>query len=390
MPSKGSPRNSEPSLPILPSGTEILREIEKASEKGRKSLSFTTTIHSDEMLEDEIREKARGLGVHLIGFSEPERTDYAKIVRERIAKGLIPPELVERTECFRIPEVYADPKRSLPSARTLICVGGGYLERREQPKDMRKRVAIARHYWRDSYTDLERKRDLLIDFLRAKGYEAEIARMHPRETARLTGIAWIGRNNLAINPALGSWALYYPLVTDALVEPTPRIEKSCPPKCTRCTDACPTKALVAPYTLDASRCINYLLEQDTPVPTWARHLVNNRINGCDTCQEVCPMNKKAEPAPQPLTARSLDPELVPYPMIERCFEVTDREMSESYGHMDWYEPDVRYMRRNALLALGNSNDETLRPIAERYENSEDPLLKDHARWAMKMLDRRAI
>jgi len=337
------------------------------------------------MLEDEIRCKARELSIPLIGFSEPEKTDYAKIVRERIERGLITKEMMKRTECLRTPEVYADPKNSLPDAKTLVCIGGAYLEKREQPSDMSRRAWIARHFWRDSYTDLERKRDLLIEFLRSMGFKAEIAKMHPRETARMTGIAWIGRNNFAINPTYGSWTLYNPLVTDAKIEPAPRIQKSCPTNCRKCMDACPTKAIVEPFVLDPRRCINYILEEDTPVPGYARHLIGNRINGCDTCQEACPMNKKVELAPQPLTARALDPGFGPFPTLERCFEVTDHEMEQNYAHMDWYEPKVRYLRRNALIAVGNSNERDLVHLAKKYKNSEDPVLKDHALWAIDRL-----
>jgi epoxyqueuosine reductase len=337
------------------------------------------------MLEDEIRCKVRELSIPLIGFSEPEKTDYAKIVRERIERGFITKEMMKRTECFRTPEAYADPKSSLPDAKTLVCIGGAYLEKREQPSDMSRRAWIARHFWRDSYTDLERKRDSLIEFLRSKGFKAEIAKMHPRETARMTGIAWIGRNNFAINPTYGSWTLYYPLVTDARIEPTPRIQKSCPTNCRKCMDACPTKAIVEPFVLDPRRCINYMLEEDTPAPGYARHLIGNRINGCDTCQEACPMNKKVELAPQPLTARAFDPGFVPFPTLERCFEVTDHEMEQNYAHMDWYEPKVRYLRRNALIAVGNSNERDLIHLAKKYKNSEDPVLKDHALWAIDRL-----
>jgi len=337
------------------------------------------------MLEDEIRGKARELSIHLIGFSRPDKTDYAKIVHERIEKGLIPKELIERNECFRTPEVYADPKRSLPDAKTLICIGGAYLEKESLPADMSRRAWIARHLRRDSYTDLERKRDHLIEFLRSKGFKADTAKMHPRETARMTGIAWIGRNNFAINPTYGSWTLYYPLVTDALIEPTPRIQKSCPTNCRKCIDACPTKALAEPFVLDASRCINYILEMDTPIPSFARYLIGNRINGCDSCQEACPMNKKVELAPQPLTARAPEPELVPFPALERCFEVTDGEMKQNYAYMDWYDAKVRYLRRNALIAVGNSSQKDLIHLAEKFRDSEDPVLKDHARWAIERL-----
>jgi epoxyqueuosine reductase len=336
-------------------------------------------------VEGDLREKAKEMGMHLIGFSAIEKTSYAEIVRSRISQGLIPEEIVELTECFQVPDVFADPTRSLAGAKTLICVGQSYLERKSAPKDMSMRGVIGRHYWRDSYTDLVKKRDEMVKHLRSAGFKAEKAKVHPREAAKLTGLAWIGRNALAINPTYGSWALYYSIVTDAVIEPSQRIIKSCPEKCRKCMEACPTKALVEPYVLDVNRCLNHILGQRGPYPDFARIPAGNRVNGCDKCQEVCPMNSAAKPAPKHLTARELDPELVPYPKLDRCFEVTDREMADNYAHMDWFEPSTRSLRRNALIAAGNSGEKELLKIAKKYERSEDDVLKNHAKWARERL-----
>ena len=336
-------------------------------------------------LEGEVREKARELSIALIGFSAVEKTNYAEIVHERIAKGLIPRDIIERIECFRTPEIFADPRKSLASAKTLICIGQPYFEKKAVPDDMSRRASIARHVWRDSYTDVESKRDALVEFLRSKGFDAAKAKMHPREAAKLTGISWIGKNNFAINPTYGSWALYCSMVTDAMIEPTPRIDKRCPENCRRCMDACPSKALVAPYTLEVERCLNFIMEENGPAPSYARPLLGNRINGCDACQEACPMNKKVPPAPEPLTAKIPDPKLVPFPELERCFQVGEREMEKNFSHMDWYEPKVRYLRRNALIAIGNSGEKSLLKTAKKFGDSDDSVLSDHARWAIEKL-----
>ncbi|MGQ9588026.1 MAG: epoxyqueuosine reductase [Thermoplasmata archaeon] len=250
---------------------------------------------------------------------------------------------------------------------------------------MQIRGAIARHYWRDTYADILAKRDLLIGFLRSKGYRADKAKIHPREAAKLAGLAFIGRNALAINPTYGSWALYYALVTDAELEPSPRLDKGCPKNCRRCMDACPTRALVEPYVLNVNRCLNYIMEEQGPVQSWAREAIGNRINGCDTCQDACPFNAKPRHAPEPITARLPDSELVPWPKLRRCFSVTQEEMEKNYGFMDWYEPKVRYLRRNALIAVGNSGAKELAPLARRLERSKNPVLRDHAVWALRRL-----
>jgi epoxyqueuosine reductase QueG len=120
-------------------------------------------------LEGELRDKAAELRIDLIGFSRIEKTSYEETVLGRIKRGLIPKEMIENTECFQLPDVYSDPERSLAGARTLIYVGAPYLEVRSPPKNMNRRGAIARHVWRETYRDLNSKRDLLVDFLRSMG-----------------------------------------------------------------------------------------------------------------------------------------------------------------------------------------------------------------------------
>lgn len=340
-------------------------------------------------IEEEVREKASELRIDLLGFGPVERTMYREIVMDRMRRGLIPARMEDGSECFRNPELYSDGRYSLPEAKTLISVGGPYFEERPIPKDMSFRAAIARHFWRDSYTDLARKRDGLVEFLRSRGYKAERAMVHPREAARITGLTWIGRNALAINPTYGSWVLYFALVTDAKLEPTPKTDKDCPAGCRKCIEACPTRALVEPYVLDVNKCLNYITESRWPVPYWAMELLGNRINGCDVCQEVCPMNKRAKPAPQPMTARKPDPELVPYPLIERLFSVDGREMEENYGYMDWDEPSTRFLKRNALVAAGNSGERDLLRFARQYAVSRDEMLREPARWAVDKLSGKA-
>ena len=334
-------------------------------------------------LEQRIRTKAEELHIDLIGFSKTEKTSYAKVVKERIARGLINENMVSTTECFRFPETYADPDKSLHGAHTLICVGSAYLEEREKPKTMALHGTIGRHVWRDSYTDLSNKRDELIKYLKELGFKAEPAKVHPREAARATGLAWIGRDAFAINPTHGSWAVYYALVTDADIAPTTRIAKTCPRNCRKCMDACPTKAIVEPYVLNVGRCLNYLMEEKGSVPVEFREAMGNRINGCDTCQEVCPMNSRARPASTSRTAAAPDPELAPYPKLARLFEVTQSEMDKNFAHMDWHEPTIRYLIRNALIAVGNSGEKELAEIAKRFTDSDDDMLKELAHWVLE-------
>lgn len=103
-------------------------------------------------------------------------------------------------------------------------------------------------------------------------------------------------------------------------------------------------------------------------PRYPKTITNTKIAGRRRSIQdaTVPMNGKVRPAPQPMIARVPDPNLVPWPTIERCFEVTEEEMKSEYGYMDWYKVEVRYLWRNTIITIGDSGEKDLANIAERF------------------------
>jgi len=157
--------------------------------------------------------------------------------------------------------------------------------------------------------------------------------------------------------------------------------------CSRCQDACPTGALIEPGVLDARRCLAWLVQSTGSFPEEYRRALGDRIYGCDECQQVCPINRLADRRSPPPMPDGDDRRWVD---LLDLLDATDEELLAAHGR--WYIPDrdPRYLRRNALVALGNVGD-GLDPEVERtlrtWLDGDDPLLVEHAQWAARELDR---
>ena len=197
--------------------------------------------------------------------------------------------------------------------------------------------------------------------------------------------------SLLLVPGVGSWCVLGSVVTDAPLEATDPLgptghAEGCGP-CTRCMDACPTGALVAPGVLDARRCLAWVVQAPGAIPVELRAAMGDRIYGCDDCQEVCPVNRLADrhrPPGRPEAGSVAAVDLL------WLLEATDDEVLAAAGR--WYvaERDPRYLRRNALVALGNvgdPGDPTTAAALARWSAADDALLAEHARWAADRLGR---
>ena len=195
----------------------------------------------------------------------------------------------------------------------------------------------------------------------------------------------------------GSWHFLGEIYTTLPLPPDQAINDHCG-DCRRCLDACPTAAIVAPYEVDARRCISYLtIELPGAIPVALRPLVGNRIYGCDDCQEVCPPNRLADRRGEGVavaldgsSGSGVDAGRVD---LLQMLDADDGSLLEMAGR--WYVPDrdPQHLRRNVLLVLGNTADGTDLEVASRlrrYLCGDDPDLASHAAWAALRLGRRDL
>jgi epoxyqueuosine reductase len=202
-----------------------------------------------------------------------------------------------------------------------------------------------------------------------------------REAAARSGVGFYGKNTMLITRRHGSWVVLGTLVTTAELEATPPLDAGCG-SCTLCIDACPTDALEEAGVLDATRCLSYWTQSADPFPEEYREALGDRVYGCDICQDVCPWNRGVERrrAGDPGT-RSVVAE--PHVSLADWLQAGDEELAERYDRLFVPRNDPRYLRRNALVALGNAGGDA--SLAEPYAESADPLLREHAEWALERL-----
>src|SRR5208283_3805686 len=203
-----------------------------------------------------------------------------------------------------------------------------------------------------------------------------------RVFAKYAGVGWIGKNTCIINQKKGSWLFLGVILTSLELEPDLPAPDRCG-TCTRCIDACPTDAIIAPYQLDANKCISYLtIEKRGSIPEKLRAGLGHQLFGCDICQDVCPWNRKA-PA---TTAPEFQPRpgLV-NPALDWLAEMSDEEFRTTFRGSPIRRTKRPGLRRNAAIAMGNSGNPEFLPIIEKLATDEDESVAEAARWAKKRL-----
>ncbi|MDQ3983025.1 MAG: tRNA epoxyqueuosine(34) reductase QueG [Actinomycetota bacterium] len=281
------------------------------------------------------------------------------------------------------PEVSCHPETLLPDARTVISAALCYYAPGPEPSPGEGRMP--RYTWSDAYAELREKLDELGRRLGAEYRVLVDANQHvDREAAARSGVGFYGKNTLLITRKHGSWVVLGTLVTTAELEPTPPLELDCG-SCRLCIDACPTAALDEPGVLDANRCLSYWTQSKHPIPDAYRDPLGDRVYGCDICQDVCPWNRGIEKRraddPQPAAAEATV-------SLVDWLEAEDADLRVRYERLFVPRNDPRYLRRNALVALGNNGEPQHRPMLERYAGSDDPMLREHAGWALTRLNER--
>lgn len=204
-----------------------------------------------------------------------------------------------------------------------------------------------------------------------------------RVYAKYAGVGWIGKNTCILNQKLGSWLFLGVILTSLDLEPDFPAPDRCG-SCTRCIEACPTDALIAPYQLDSNKCISYLtIEKRGPIPEEIRAGMGRHVFGCDICQDVCPWNRKAPPT----AVDEFQPrEGLVNPALERLAEMSSEEFQHNFRGSPIRRAKRSGLRRNAVIAMGNSGDQRFLPVLAKLEEDEDAIVAEHAHWARGRLE----
>ena len=286
---------------------------------------------------------------------------------------------------FRNPARSTDPTRILAGARSLV-VGARRTPAARLAEVGAGRMRIAAYARHDHYADLRASLQVVAERLRSDGWLAIVVAddnsLVDRAAAVRAGVGWWGRNANVLVPGRGSWFVLGSVVTDAPLTPSTPLNDGCG-TCRQCLDGCPTGAILDNGVIDARRCLAWLVQAPGPIPREFREALGGRLYGCDDCQEVCPVGR-----PERTTDGRED--LRADVESSDVLDATDDELLERFGR--WYiaERDPRYLRRNALVALGNTGSGTDPDVVRRMRRAlddPDPLIRSHAVWAAGRLDR---
>jgi epoxyqueuosine reductase len=203
-----------------------------------------------------------------------------------------------------------------------------------------------------------------------------------RVYAKYAGVGWIGKNTCILNQKLGSWLFLGVILTSLELAPDLPAPDRCG-TCTRCIDACPTNAFIAPYQLDSNKCISYLtIEKRGPIPEDMREGMGRHVFGCDICQDVCPWNRKA---PATSAAEFQPREGLVNPALDWLAEMSTEEFRQKFRGSPIRRTKRTGLRRNAVIAMANSGDEAFLPVVKRLAADEDAVIAETANWAIERL-----
>jgi epoxyqueuosine reductase len=328
----------------------------------------------------ELERAAQELGIDVVGAAPAEAYEETELhIAERRARGLF----ADMRFTMARPDVSCHPETLLPGARTVVSAALCYYA--EEPPLESGEGRLPRYTWFDAYAELREKLDALGRLLGGEYRVLVDDNAHvDREAAARAGVGFYGKNTLLITRRHGSWVVLGTLVTDVEIEPTPRLELDCG-SCTLCIEACPTGALDEPGVLDSTKCLSYWTQAAAPIPEEYRAELGSQVYGCDICQDVCPWNRGVE---KRRAGDALPPEAEPHVSLVEWLAAEEDELVQHYERLFVPKNDARYLRRNALVALGNTGREEDRTVIEPFLADEDPLLREHAAWALARIAER--
>ena len=327
-----------------------------------------------------VKARARELGFDRVAIGPAEPPEHGDALEAWLDAGYAGTMgYLDRGRADRL-----NPARLLPGCRSVVAVAMSYNPAEREP-DVEWR-SISRYARGRDYHDVIRPRLVeLGEFIRtAAGAASRVAvdssAVLERDLAARAGLGWFGKNTNLLTPSLGSYFFIGIVLTTAVLPFDQREPDRCG-TCTACLDACPTQAFVAPYVLDARRCISYLtIEHRGDIAGELAERIGEWVFGCDVCQEVCPWNRKAEPGREPALgpAGSFGP-------LESLLELDPEAFRARFRGSPLTRTKRAGLLRNAAIVLANRGERAAAGALGRALGDEEPVVRRAAAWALEKL-----
>jgi epoxyqueuosine reductase len=331
-----------------------------------------------------IQDKARQLGFILAGVTSSEPLTSYDIFEEWLNNrrhGSMSYLSEERNRIRR-----ADIKQILPECKSVLVLAIPYSPLSEKKI---QDPTIAAYAIGDDYHDvLPEKLRTIVAFIEEQvghtipnRYYTDTGPILERELAQRAGLGWIGKNSMLINPQAGSTFFLAEILLGIELEPDQPFTTDHCGTCTRCITACPTQCILPNRTLDARKCISYLtIENKEKIPTELRANIQNWVFGCDVCQQVCPWNRFSLPA-YPAFESSIS-----LPVLTSDLLLAPSEFNQRFKKSPIKRAKRRGYLRNLATVVGNRKNKKDIPILEQAAHDSEPLVKEHAKWAIGQIE----
>ena len=337
-----------------------------------------------------IRQRARDLGFEECRFTSAAAPATADNFQEWLDRG----EHGEMAWLQRNAAKRVDPQRVLHGAKSVLVLAASYEAKERQSEAGNHQTGVIARYARfdDYHTVLGGRLRELAGFVNALGgtetrslWYVDTGPLLERDLAQRAGLGFAGKHTNLISRRLGNWFFLSEIITTLELEPDEPEKNHCG-RCTRCLTACPTNAIVAPFQLDARKCISYLtIELKGSIPVELRPALGNRIYGCDDCLAACPWNRFAQDGK--LMKGHARPNLESPDLIE-LLQLDEAGFKGRFAGTPILRTKRRGLLRNVCVALGNTGDVDALPYLEKASNDPEPLIAEHARWAVREIESR--
>jgi epoxyqueuosine reductase len=338
-------------------------------------------------MKEKIRQRALELGFDDCRFASSAPPESAP----QFSKWLDEKQHGEMTWLERNAPKRMDAQKVLTGAKSVIALAASYdLSNPQSEIPNPKSGQVARYArFNDYHHVLGARLKQLAEFVNQSGgaqthslWYVDTGPVLERDFAQRAGLGFVGKHTNLISRKLGNWIFLAEIITTLELEPDAPENNHCG-KCSRCISACPTNAITAPFQLDARRCISYLtIELKGAIPVELRPAIGNRIYGCDDCLAVCPWNRFAREGKLMKAHARTDLE---QPDLIELLSFDEKKFKSRFAGSPVLRTKRRGLLRNVCVALGNTGDESALPHLQKAAGDGEPLVAEHARWAMEQI-----
>lgn len=337
------------------------------------------------------------IGLNIVRITNAESFPEAeKHFIESVEKGYIPKNdyyvsknISEKSNYLNLNKISKryNPKSILKKAKSIISVAQSYLiEETEELQDKNQPYGqIAKYDVGNFYYDVKLKLKKIIDFInqetdskyKSKNKSCYVSLVE-KPIAQRAGVGWYGKNGIIITERFGSWVVLGETITELELDTDETLQRNCG-DCIICINSCPTKAIVSPYVIDRTKCLQFISERVMKVPLIFREKWEDRLYGCTTCQEVCPQNRKVRPIKYKPKYGYIGSRIPLIPLLQ----ITQGEFQNYFAYNQIALRPREAIKRNTALALGNIGDPiAVAPLVKTLQLDDNTMVRGHTAWAL--------